>query len=476
MSKTAIKSIEELKADPFFWLYIMGIELEPYQLEIFLNLSHKKLNRIISLKSRQVGMTWLMALYMLIMCQIRGDTYGIIVSYVRQQTQKTITDIKDLYKLIPEQYRITIVGNAKGKIEFANGAMIEVFSKGNIKGGNSNKFVVVLIDELALYGNDDKTTVNSLNGNLIRSKYGSSFVILSNPLFKKGAFFDIWDDVKKYKNYRRFLIRWWNYTGLVREGLFEQAQLEAPHLPTEERVKKFGNESLLDYYNSMSLDAFKQDFEAEFLDNDISCYFGAMDDYFIANGQYCETLEEIREKYGDYPLYGGYDIASMSGTDKSAIFIIADVNGILIPVYKKEYKLKFKAQKKILREIFEIIDLESFFIEQNGIGMELAEDLEDEFSFVIKHTTTQKTKTEDFALVKKMLEEKTLKLIEDRDFMMQMYSVKLKQATNGKPQIIIERNENGHGDAVMAMSLAVRAWKKNKEDNENITTFGFARY
>ncbi|WP_205694163.1 terminase family protein [Clostridium sp. JN-9] len=452
----------------------MEIKLEPYQLEIFLNLSLKKLNRIISLKSRQVGMTWLMALYMLIMCQIRGDTYGIIVSYVRQQTQKTITDIKELYKLIPEEYRVPIVGNAKGKIEFKNGAMIEVFSKGDIKGGNSNKFVIVLIDELALYGSDDKATVNSLNGNLVRSKYGSSFVILSNPLFKKGIFFDIWDDTKKYKNYRRYLIRWWNYTGLVKEGLWKKAQIEAPLLPTEERVKRFGNESLADYYNDMSLDAFKQDFEAEFLDNDIACYFGAMDEYYLKNGQYCETLEEIKEKYENYSLYGGYDIASVSGADKSAVFIIADVNGILIPVYKKEYKLKFRQQKKILREMFETIDLESFYIEQNGIGMELAEDLEDEFSFIFKHTTTQKTKTGDFALIKKMLEEKTLKLIEDRDFMLQMYSVKLKQARNGKPQIVIERNESGHGDAVMAMSLAVRAWKQGQKD-ENFG-FGFGRY
>jgi phage FluMu gp28-like protein len=91
------------------------------------------------------------------------------------------------------------------------------------------------------------------------------------------------------------------------------------------------------------------------------------------------------------------------------------------------------------------VNPEKFLIEENGVGKNLAEDLEGDFRCVDRHTTTQKSKAEDFATIKTMLQKEQFKLVEDQDIMLQMSSVRLKQAKNGKAQIVIERSGDGHG-------------------------------
>lgn len=476
MSKTAVKTIEILKADPLFWLSLMGIELEDYQLELFLNFSRDFSNRLIVNKSRQVGLSWLVCLYALIMCHIRQDVTAIFVSYKQSDSADKIKRIKDLYKLIPEEFRQKIVVDNRTSLQFENGSEIISQGKNHVRGSDSNRFLIMLLDEFAFYGSFDEPIYTSLNGLWTRAKAGSGMFLISTPFLEKGRFWQVWRDRKQYRNFRRFAIRWWNFSGLVKEGLMEEARRIAPLLSTEQRVKKYGNEKLLDIFKGMSLQSFQQEFEAMF-SSSIGCYFGNdIEKYFENDYEYCETSEEIAEKYSGYEIFAGYDVASAEGTDRSALFALVDYNGVLIPVYKKELKAKFREQKNLIEEFLRVVNPEKFLIEENGVGKNLAEDLEADFRCVDRHTTTQKSKAEDFATIKTMLQKEQFKLVEDQDIMLQMSSVRLKQAANGKPQIIIERNENGHGDAVMAMSLAVRAWKKNKEDNENITTFGFARY
>lgn len=474
MSKTAVRVIDELKADPLFWLSLMHIELEDYQLELFLNFSRDYSNRIIVNKSRQVGLSWLVCLYALIMCHIRPDTTAIFVSYKQSDSADKIKRIKDLYKLIPEEYKQKIVVDNRTSLQFANGAEIISLGKNHVRGSDSNRFLIMLLDEFAFYGSYDEPIYTSLNGLWTRAKAGSGMFLISTPFTEKGRFWEVWRDRRQYRNFRRYKICWWNFSGLVKEGLIEEARKIAPLLSTEQRVKRFGNDKLQDIFKGMSLQSFQQEFEAMF-SSSIGCYFGEIEKYFDDKLDYCETFEEIAEKYGDYPVYAGYDVASAEGTDRSALFVLIDIDGILIPVFKRELKAKFKEQKNFLEEFLRTVNVDKILIEENGVGKNLAEDLEEEFAGVVeRHTTTQKSKAEDFATIKTMLQKEQFKLVEDQDIMLQMSSVRLKQAKNGKAQIVIERSGDGHGDAVMAMSLAVRAYKKAQEGGN--FGFGFARY
>ncbi|WP_180376940.1 phage terminase large subunit family protein [Clostridium sp. USBA 49] len=462
-------------ADPLFWLSLMGIELEDYQLELFLNFSRYYSNRLIVNKSRQVGLSWLVCLYALIMCHIRGDVTAIFVSYKQSDSADKIKRIKDLYKLIPEAFRQKIVVDNRTSLQFENGSEIISQGKNHVRGSDSNRFLIMLLDEFAFYGSYDEPIYTSLNGLWTRAKAGSGMFLISTPFTEKGRFWQVWRDRKQYRNFRRYKICWWNFSGLVKEGLMEEARRIAPILSTEQRVKKYGNEKLLDIFKGMSLQSFQQEFEAMF-SSSIGCYFGNdIEKYFENDYEYCETFEEIAEKYGDYPVYAGYDVASAEGTDRSALFVLVDYNGVLIPVYKKELKARFKEQKRFLEEFLRTVNPEKLIIEENGVGNNLAEDLEEEFAGVVeRHTTTQKSKAEDFATIKTMLQKEQFKLVEDQDIILQMSSVRLKQAKNGKAQIVIERSGDGHGDAVMAMSLAVRAYKKAQEGSSFCV--GFARY
>lgn len=464
------KKIENIKNDVMFWLCLMGIHLEDYQLELFLNFSKNYSNRILVNKSRQVGLSWLVCLYALIMCHIRPDATAIFISYRSSDSADKIKRVKDLYKLIPAPFRQKIIVDNRTSLQFANGSEIISQGKNHVRGSDSNRFLIMLLDEFAFYGNFDEPIYTSLNGLWTRAKAGSSMLLVSTPFMERGKYWEIWQDKKHYGNYRRFLIRWWNFSGLVKEGKMAEARKYAPLLPTEKRVKEYGNEKLLDIYNGMSLQAFQQEFEAAF-SSSIGCYFGNFEKYFDDKIDYCLTFEEIKEKYSR--IYAGYDVASADGTDRSALFVLAETDeGILIPVYKEELKKKFKEQKSFLEDFIEICEPEILLIEENGVGKNLAEDLEEEYSCVKRHTTTQKTKAEDFASIKTTLQKEKLKLVADKDLMLQISGVRLKQARNGKPQIVLERSGDGHGDAVMALSLAVRAYK-NRGDNFG---FGFGRY
>lgn len=473
MSKTAVKTIESLKSDPLFWLSVMGIELEDYQLELFLNFSRDFSNRLIVNKSRQVGLSWLVCLYALIMCHIRPDTTAIFVSYKQSDSADKIKRIKDLYKLIPTEFQQKIVVDNRTSLQFENGSEIISQGKNHVRGSDSNRFLIMLLDEFAFYGSYDEPIYTSLNGLWTRAKAGSGMFLISTPFLEKGRFWQVWRDKKQYRNFRRFAIRWWNFSGLVKDGLMEEARKIAPLLDTEQRVKRFGNDKLQDIFNGMSLQSFQQEFEAMF-SSSIGCYFGEIEKYFDDKLDYCETFEEIAEKYSGYEIYGGYDVASNEGTDRSALFVLIDIDGILIPIFKRELKARFKEQKRFLEEFLRTVNPEKLLIEENGVGKNLAEDLDADFGCVERHTTTQKSKAEDFATIKTMLQKDQFKLVEDQDIMLQMSSVRLKQAKNGKPQIILERSGDGHGDAVMAMSLAVRAYKKAQEGSSFCV--GFARY
>lgn len=471
MSKTA----PELPvADPFFWLSVMNIELEDYQLELFLNFSRDYQNRIIVNKSRQVGLSWLVCLYALVMCHIRNDVTAIFVSYRQSDSAEKIKRVKDLYKLIPEAFRQKIVVDNRTSLQFANGSEIISQGKNHIRGADSNRFLILLLDEYAFYGSFDEPIYTSLNGLWTRAKPGSAMIIVSTPFLERGKFWEIWRDRRQYPNFRRFKICWWNFSGLVKEGMMKEARRFAPLLPTEVRVRKYGNEKLLDIFRGMSLSAFQQEFEAMF-SSSVGCYFGDFEKFekYFESNEYCSTFEEVAEKYNGCNIYAGYDVATSEGRDRSALVVVAEKDGVLRPVYKKEWKAKFSEQKEFLEEFLRNVDVDKLLIEENGVGKNLAEDLESNFLCVERHTTTQKTKAEDFATMKTLFEKEQLKLVEDQDMMLQLSSVRLKQARNGKPLVVIDRNWDGHGDAVMALSLAIRAWKQAQQKSFG---FGYAKY
>lgn len=90
----------------------------------------------------------------------------------------------------------------------------------------------------------------------------------STPLGKIGKFYEILTDRKKFPTYERYNVPWWYSTGLCKD--IDSALKNAPSMTTEERVMKYGKESLVYLYQSMDIDSFQQEFECAFLDSESS--------------------------------------------------------------------------------------------------------------------------------------------------------------------------------------------------------------
>lgn len=465
-------NIDNVKSDPLFWLSLMEVELEDYQLQIFLSLFRRRQNRLIVNKSRQCGLSFLMCLYFVVLGHIRGDVTAVFVSYKNKDSSDKIKIIKELINRIPQDCRQKIVVDNRTNLVLSNGAEVLASGKSQVRGTSSAKLMIVLLDEFAFYGGYDEPVYTSVQGLWTRAKDGSSLALVSTPYAERGKFWEIWQDKKTYRNFQRFMICWWHYSGLVKKGMMAEAKEKAPLMNTEERVNRYGNATLRNIYRNMSISAFQQEYEAAF-SSLAGSYFGfdSIDALFSDDLECCETFEEIKIKYRGWDLYAGYDVASAEGKDYSALVVLAASGDQIKIVFAKKYRTKFKKQKEILKEMIESIDPNAVYIERNGIGMNLAEDLEEEYSNVKGYTTSQKNKHENFASLKKAMEDGDIQAPSDKDLMLQLQATRLKTNTNGSVSINIERSNAGHGDTLMALTLALRCVK----DGDSGDYLGFGR-
>lgn len=474
------RSLQLALADPLIWLGLMEIELEDYQLEIFLSLSADYHNRIIVDKSRQVGLSWLLCLYALIMSHIRDDVMCVLVSYKAQDSSDKITIIKSLYDKIPSRYRKKIMVNNRTNLEFKGGSEIRAQGKNHVRGVSSDKFLILVLDEFAFYGNIAEVIYTSIQGLWTRAKAGSSLSVISTPFFENGKYWDIWSDTSEYGNFKRFYIAWWHFSGLVKTGMLQEARKIAPILSTDQRVKKYGNDILQNIFKSMSLLSFCQEFEGAF-SAAAGCYFdltSVQSIFKMADLEedknpfvFLDTFEEIAEKYKRYDIYLGYDVASGDGSDYSALVVLVDLGSKLVVPYAKKMKVKFRNQKELLRNAFEMHELQKGYVEKNSIGAQLAQEMEEEFSGTAEGVTTSQTsKVDSFALLKKLIEDKQIEIPSDKDLLTQIMSVRQGAGQNGKTIIKIDHSRNGHGDTIMALTLALRAWNDSK--NGDYVTMG----
>ena len=108
--------------------------------------------------------------------------------------------------------------------------------------------------------------------------------------------------------------------------------------------------------------------------------------------------------------------------------------------------------------MFSILPIARLSIDQNGIGMHLAENLRRDFAQVVPETFTNESKetwANDFKI---LLQRKDIVLPKDRELVAQTHSVKRRLTPSGKPSFEVERDEvgRGHADRFWAVALACR--------------------
>lgn len=98
--------------------------------------------------------------------------------------------------------------------------------------------------------------------------------VISTPLGQSGLFYDICVDVDSYPGYSRHSVPWWEFTGYVKEGYYEEALALAPELDTETRIKTYARGPIIAIFEGFGNDVqqFQTEYEATFVDELSSFY------------------------------------------------------------------------------------------------------------------------------------------------------------------------------------------------------------
>ncbi|GHU65023.1 hypothetical protein FACS189447_03220 [Spirochaetia bacterium] len=415
------------------------------------------------------------------------------VSYNEDDAKEKINYCKEFYHSIPKKYRKPLVSETKTTMEFydkgkkTTSRLISIACRPpRGRGGD------IVFDEMAIYPRNRARIIYTAGLPVIAR--GGCVEIGSTPLGKIGTFYDIFSNAEnKYDEYKRFTVPWW-FTQKICNNVDKAANKKDPGnaflMPTEERVKVFGEDSIKTLFNSMLLEDFQQEFECTFIDAAMS-YFTL--DLIYANtpgmreGDHKEELREgegepeegievkvfkdadsllegyDKEKHGQ--LYMGYDVARRR--DAAVIFVLGRLpNGKKIAVAEIEMVNKpFEFQLDQFRKIMRVLPVVRACIDQTGQGEPLVEFLQKDFGQTRVEGVLFNSESKEMMAISMRtgLEKLEFLLHNDRKFQAQVHSIKRIATIGGHFRYDSERDENGHADSFWALALADNAIIEAKE-------------
>lgn len=439
---------------------IDGITWEPFQTSL---LNDDSLLRIED-KSRQIAWSFTVAAEAVANAVLDTAESTIFVSINQDEAaEKTRYAKRVLENLDIGGLPRLKVDNVFG-LEFDNGARIISLPSRPPRG--KAKMHVVL-DEFAHVIHDRQIYVAAMP---IISK-GGRLRIGSSPMGAVGVHWEIsQQELRPYPGYTRVQTPWWKVRAFCRgRRLYcdPSGQFKAAAMETKERVGRYGNERIQLIFGNMLLDDFQQEYECVVVDESVS--------YF--------TWELIRKNQDENLRY--WHVKSVDAIDVALVGVLDGVaSGVIEPALvggvdigrKKNLtevvlmgahsravalmisldRVEFDNQEQLLRTLLQTLPVESMLIDQNGIGMHLAENLGRD-TVAQGVTFTNASKALWVTELKIQMERSKVPLPVDRDLAYQIHSIK-RRVTSAKNVVYdTEANEKHHADKLWALALAVWA-------------------
>jgi phage FluMu gp28-like protein len=428
------------------------IAFEPYQLA-FLSSSSKY--RWVE-KSRQVGFSFLFACEAIARCHLRDAHSSIMVSYNLEDAKEKVNYARQLAEELPLAFRKKIVTDSKTELGFVSNSAAKGVSRiiSNPSKAPRGKKGDLYLDELAHYGNDREVYKGS-TALILRSR--GQLTGCSSPLGRRGVFWEIArQEMRQYKAYWRQQVPWWLCSFFSTD--VPRAAQEAMAMSTEDRVRAFGTKDIQDQFDSLIVEDFQQEFELSYCDESYSFFPYELilpctsDELTVA-----QDFASLAEPKGR--LVAGFDVGRKRDLSELAIF--EDADGKKQCRLLRSYdKAPFAEQEAELRRMLSMLPIARLSIDQNGLGMHLAENLRRDFPNVVPETFTNESKetwANDFKI---LLQRKDVALPKDRDLVSQIHSVKRRITPSGKAAFEVERDEVGHGHADRFWAVALACQKE----------------
>lgn len=403
-------------------------------------------------KSRQVGYSWVFACEALARAHLRDTQTSVFVSYNLADAKEKIAYCQQMHEELPLEYQKKRIVDSKLELAFrsnsARGRVSRIIS--NPSKAPRGKKGDIYLDELA-HCTNDRDIYKGSTALILRSR--GQLTVCSSPLGRRGVFWELArQEIKPYKSYWRQAVPWWLCSFLCKDVIL--ASKEAPKLSTEERIARFGKKAIRDQFESLLLEDFQQEFEVLYSDETMT---------FFPYDLILPCTEDSVELYEDFGellrvckgrLVAGFDVGRKRDLSVLAIFEEMSDGTRRLRLLREYDRVPFAAQEADLKAMLMILPIARLSIDNNGLGMMLAENLQREYPQVVPEDFTTPSKEVWCTDFKIGLQKRLIELPRDRDLVAQIHSIKKSVTSGGRVTFDTERDAKGHADKFWACALA----------------------
>jgi phage FluMu gp28-like protein len=409
-------------------------------------------------KSRQVGFSFTFALEALARCHLRQNYTAVFVSYNQADATEKIVTARQLYEELPTEYKKKLVIDSRTELAFesnkARGGLSRIISVPSKppRGRRGDLY----LDELAHYV--DAHAVYSGSTALILRTNGQ-LTGCSTPLGRRGIFWEIaCEELRKYPHHSRQIVPWWLCRFFCTD--VRRAALEAPNMPTLERVEVFGTDGIKEQLETLPLGDFQQEFETNFVDSSFSFF-----DYDLILP--CTGADlRLHNDVTDFPeaegrIVAGFDVGRVRDYSELAVF---EQKGerFVCRMLKRFEQVPFADQEVELRRLLNTLPVARLSIDRSGIGMNLAENLVRDFPQVVAENFTNDSKERWCNDFKILLQHRNVLLPRQRELIGQVHGIKRKVLPSGKVAFEAEATVRGQGHADRFWAIALACQKERQ--------------
>lgn len=416
-------------------------------------------------KSRQIAWSWLAAAEATAVGILYGQS-SLFQSINLDEAQEKIRYAKNVIAALPPGMRPKIVTDNKQELEFDNGARL-ISLPGTPSRGKAQFHVY--LDEFAHAMRDVEIYTAILP---VVSKGERRLRIGSSPMGATGRFWEIFgQQIRPYPGYTRKLTPWWEVHAFCRN--VRAAVKLAPAMPTAERVAMFGNDRLQAIYANIPEEDFQQEYEGAFVDETTSYFpWTEIKALQAAHAGLClmvkgvdnarAAIEELAEAIAagqvENVLAAGVDIGRTRDTTEIYLVGLSSLDSYPLRLAITLDGTPFDDQLSVLEMVVTRLPVVKMFIDQTGIGMQLAETMANRYPVRVEGVTfTNPSKALWAGNAKQLTQQRRAPIPSDRALAYQIHSIKRRVTAAKNVVFDVEASEKHHADRFWAWALALTA-------------------
>lgn len=412
-------------------------------------------------KARQIAWSWLAAAEGVAEALLTG-TSSSYVSINLDEAAEKVRYAKQIYHALRIGGLPKMVRDSLLSVEFDSGARLLSLPARPPRGKSRMN---VYLDEFAHVQYDKDIYTAALP---VISK-GGRLRIGSSPMGASGRFWEVFSEsLQKYPGYARKTTPWWEcYSFCTNPG---EARRLAPAMMTAERVERYGKDRIRSIYGNMPEEDFQQEYEAVFVDEttawitweeikaiqhaDLLCQMGTG----VSGGM--GAIQRVLDRKADVEkvMVAGVDIGRTRNTTEIYVVGMSHTGHLPLRAALTLDNEDFGNQASVLCAVCRLLPVATMWIDQNGIGRNLAETVAGEYpSKAVGVDFTNASKVL-WATNAKMLVQQGKPMIPlDRELAYQIHSIKKLVTPSRNVSFDTDRNEKHHADKTWAWFLALSA-------------------